>query len=345
MQSTKRFQILFIQLLVLIHLPQQSYSFTVLSIVPSTRTRISKVHQVPFAATNDNNDTSDTNDTGLTEAEQLLAKAKAIRTALAVEEKENKSLPPRTNNNASYMSETKKVLSPFNVNNDDDSNNCESVGYRLYLDIGREDGTWMDPRWGASGKRIECSIDVSFLMPMAMSMNNDNDNNDKNKDTSLAGEEIIDQMVKDNLSGKSSNVRILQSATKARLRGGFDEMSVNSGGSSNSVSNSSSSISNSSGYRIDAGGNRNSSNTMRFYLNVEGTGDANSEYGDISIPEGNLYFSLPCFGNNAKQLSNKEGIVTVRQFGWHTGWRREESRIIGVFRAVPIDQAKKRDRF
>ena len=40
-----------------------------------------------------------------------------------------------------------KILSEFSLPQqslDENSNN-----YRLYLDIGREKGTWMDPRWGA----------------------------------------------------------------------------------------------------------------------------------------------------------------------------------------------------
>lgn len=44
-------------------------------------------------------------------------------------------------------------------------------------------------------------------------------------------------------------------------------------------------------------------------------------------------------------LSTKEGIASVRQMGWHTGWRREESRIVGVVRAVPIDKARRVDGF
>ena len=65
---------------------------------------------------------------------------------------------------------------------------------------------------------------------------------------------------------------------------------------------------------------------------------------DVSIPEGCLYFSLPCFGG-VSNLSTKEGIVSVRQMGWHTGWRREESRIIGTVYASPIEIAIKRDKF
>merc|ERR1712127_736517 len=131
------------------------------------------------------------------------------------------------------------------------------------------------------------------------------------EDPSIAGPEIISNMVKDNLSGASTEVRVLTS-TKARLRRGFDKMNSHGGG-----------------YRIDVGDEKNQSrfksSTARFYIKVDGTEDG--KYGDLSIPDGNLYFSLPCFGKSVKQLSTKEGIVTVRQFGWHTGWRREESRI------------------
>jgi hypothetical protein len=79
--------------------------------------------------------------------------------------------------------------------------------------------------------------------------------------------------------------------------------------------------------------------TLRLMVEAEGT-KANQDYGDVSIPKGYLYFSLPCFGG---QLSTKEGPVTVRQIGWHTGWRREENRILGVFRAQTNKRrAKKR---
>ena len=66
---------------------------------------------------------------------------------------------------------------------------------------------------------------------------------------------------------------------------------------------------------------------------------------DIYIPRGCLYFSLPCFGGKVSQLSTKDGIVSVRQVGWNTGWRREESRIVGTFRAAPIADAQRRDGF
>lgn len=87
-----------------------------------------------------------------------------------------------------------------------------------------------------------------------------------------------------------------------------------------------------------------SSSTLRFCISVAGTKD-----GDVIIPEGLIYFALPYFGiqgsTNTMALSTKEGTITVKQMGWNTGWRREESRILGVFRAVPLVKAKTRDKF
>jgi len=181
----------------------------------------------------------------------------------------------------------------------------------------------MEPRWGASGKRIECTIDISFLTEEE------------------AGPEVIELMVDDNKFGKKSVVRVVDTTGKARLRSGFDSMKVSGGG-----------------YRVDLGGKKgggavggisSSSSTLRFYIGVDGTlgGDGASSYGDVSIPEGRLYFSLPCFpmGGGLGQLSTKEGIVTVRQVGWNTGWRRKESRILGVFRVKKIEDARRKDKF
>ncbi len=278
--------------------------------------------------TNDSND-DENNRTIPQEAEELLLKAKKIRSSL--EENKPKVLQKKKNNNTSLLSSGTKPNSinpsrtKFNIQPRDhnDQSTSVSVEYRLYLDIGREQGTWMDPRWGASGKRIESTIDVSFILPPPSSK----DTSDDDIDHSQANDEIIKNMVKDNLSGRSSAVRILNSAPFARLRNGFDEMKTYGGG-----------------YRIDISDQVSSSNTVRFYLSVDGT-EGNSSYGDINIPRGNLYFSLPCFGNDVTSLSSKEGIVTVRQFGWHTGWRREESRIVGVFRAVPMVKAVRMDGF
>lgn len=181
----------------------------------------------------------------------------------------------------------------------------KNIGYRLYLDIGRDPGTWMDPRWGASGKRIALSLDVVLC-------------SDRVANTTTQA-----KMVKDNFTGKSTPVYQLESAQSARLRNGFDRMKCNGGG-----------------YRIDMA---NDGQTVRFFIEVEGKDGA--EYGDISIPKGCLYFSLPCFGQGAKQLSSRDGLISVRQVGWHTGFRREESRIIGSFRASSIEKANKQDKY
>jgi len=271
------------------------------TILPSSSSNNAPLSPHPLRMASDNNDLKP--DVGK-EVQELLAKAKAIRDSLPEEVQK-----PSTVSSANTLETI----------NEADSDAPPSVGYRLKFDIGREDGTWMDPMWGRSGKRIEGSIDIVFQLPLQ----------NGEEDTSLADQDIRDKMVKDNLSGKSTVARILQSSN-ARLRGGFDKMICKGGG-----------------YRIDVGkdNNRSSSSTTRFFIDVDGTKEGDGAYGDIFIPKGCIYFSLPCFGNSVKQLSSKEGIITVRQFGWHTGWRREESRIIGVFRAVPLEQAKKRDRY
>lgn len=236
------------------------------------------------------------------EVQDLLARAKTIRESLP---EENQNRPEAT------TSPETPILTL-------EDSNVPSVGYRLNFDIGREDGTWMDPTWGRSGKRIEGSLDVSFQITPDL-------NSGSGEDPSLAGSEIVNKMVKDNLSGKSTAVRVLESPSGARLRGGFDKMNCHGGG-----------------YRLDIA---KRAATVRFYVEVDGTEHGEMKYGDIFIPKGCLYFSLPCFNNSVKQLSSKEGIITVRQMGWHTGWRREESRIVGVFRAVPIEQARKKDKY
>lgn len=180
--------------------------------------------------------------------------------------------------------------------------------FRLYVNIGREDGSWMDPRWGASGNRIEFALDIKLLASV------------------LATPEVSKKMVKDNTVGKSSPVFALETAPFARLRDGFDRMECKGGA-----------------YRIDTG--KSGRNTLRMYMEVEGTTKADQSYiyGDVAVPAGCLYFSLPCFGRGIDNLSIKEGVASVRQIGWHTGWRREESRICGVFTAKPLLEAKKRD--
>lgn len=143
-----------------------------------------------------------------------------------------------------------------------------------------------------------------------------------------------------------SPIYALLSARYARLLGGFDKMEIYDGG-----------------YCIESS---STVSTMRFCLSVAGTTN-----GDITIPKGYIYFALPYFGtiitqqqkqqsgvevensNNISSttastqkrimnLSSKDGTVTVKQMGWHTGWYREESRILGLFRAVPLLKAQNR---
>jgi hypothetical protein len=233
------------------------------------------------------------------EAKQLLEKARAIRS----------ELPEQVAQTTAQDKMHPQVSSRWNVQPE----SSNGVDYRLYVDIGREEGTWMDSRWGASNRRIEFSLDVKFMTPS------------ENENAYLANKEERGRMVKDNFGGTRSDVYKLKSANVARLRNGFDEVNTHGGA-----------------FRLDTA--TNGGYTARFYVQTDGTPEQGSSYGDVSIPKGCLHFSLPAFGGVA-HLSKKEGIVTVRQTGWHTGWRREESRIVGTFRAVPIDDAKRRDRF
>jgi hypothetical protein len=244
------------------------------------------------------------------QAEALKAKADELRSEINENKSSsnaNKNKMDTATNNESTSATTS--LSPWALPSTEPRDEGDRE-LRLYVDIGREEGTWMDPRWGASGNRIEFSLDVGLLV------------------NRLADPEIAKRMVKDNNMGKSSQVFALETAEFARLRDGYDRMKCSGGA-----------------YRIDT--NRNGRSTIRFVIEVEGTvrADQSYYYGDISIPAGILYFSLPCFGRGINNLSTKEGVVSVRQVGWHTGWRREESRIAGVFRAKPLSEAKKRDPF
>ena len=166
------------------------------------------------------------------EAAQLLEKARLLRESLPHEQEKE----PRE---TSTVSKTEKG-SRWTVPESD----VPGIGYRLYIDIGREQGTWMDPRWGASGKRIEFSVDVKFMSDTA------------------ANQTVVDRMVKDNFGGKSSPTCEVQTSPMARLRSGFDEMACHGGG-----------------YRIDTG--RNGASTVRFYILVDGTPESGSSYGYV----------------------------------------------------------------
>mmetsp|Transcript_19289 Transcript_19289/g.21535 ORF Transcript_19289/g.21535 Transcript_19289/m.21535 type:complete len:346 (-) Transcript_19289:105-1142(-) len=273
----------------------------------------------PLSMTDNNNDSdteNDDNDNNTSElykeAQELMARAKAIRDSLPPEEREKME--------REKIEKEKEIASKVEEEKIEDERTVvlgPSVGYRLSIDLGRESGTWMDPQWGRSGARIDFTVDVAFLLP-------ENNNNDS-IDPSLANKDVMSNMVKDNLTGKSSVVRVVSCPLqRACMREGLGyQMECNGGG-----------------YRVDFDDNKNSnqSSTARFYLDVEGTSTSSVGlvYGDIFVPEGQLYFSLPCFSRSVERLSTREGIVTVRQYGWHTGWRRLESRIVGTFRAKPL---------
>ena len=236
------------------------------------------------------------------EAERLRAKAKEIRASLAESERERKTSYAR-------IGVTPAVTPDFTLP-------PMTNTFRLYLDIGREAGTWMDPRWGASGRRLECTIDVSF-------------GSADEADEAAAATAAASAELRTSSSSSSTPPCKIQMAPYARLRGGFDKMQLLDGG-----------------VCIEDPGKGSSTSTLRFCIEVQGASE-----GDVSIPKGFLFFALPCFGfrqvgsDSMLTLSTKEGTICVRQMGWHTGWRREESRILGVFRAVEIDKARLLDKF
>ena len=233
------------------------------------------------------------------EAERLLTKAKEIRASLAEDDGESKPSDARI--------VTPAVSPDFTLPSMPNT-------FRLYLDVGREAGTWMDPRWGASGRRVECTIDVSF--------------GDVN-DAAAATAEACVELKKSVATSSSTPPGKIRMAPYARLRGGFDKMQLIDGG-----------------FCIEDPGKGSSTSTLRLCIEVSGASE-----GDVVIPGGFLSFALPCFGfrqvgsDSMLTLSKKEGTICVRQMGWHTGWRREESRILGVFRAVEIEKARLLDKF
>lgn len=197
------------------------------------------------------------------------------------------SLPP------SERLDEKKIRSPWLVPGEAEEG---SVDYRFYMDLGREDGSWMEPRWAASGRRVEFALDLRLTRT-------------KSEDQS-----ILPQM--DNLAGSTSPVYDVDVAPYARLNNGFDRIACLS-----------------SAYRIDGAAPKQ---TIRLMLVLDAI-----SYGDLKLDKGPLFISLPMFG--LENLSRKEGPVSVRQYGWHTGWRRLESRIVGVARTKPVSEARRID--
>jgi hypothetical protein len=237
-------------------------------------------------------------------AQDYLEQARRLREEIAVSEQSVKRPSAST-------SETKTTIqapppSPWSlpvVVHDNDENEAPGAAYRLDVDLGREPGTWMEPRWGASGTRLEFTLDVRFS-PAA-----------------VVNRTVTNQMVKDNLMGKAGPVCRLETASWGRMRSGFDRIQCLAGA-----------------YRIDRSSNGQA--TLRLFF----TAPQGKQVGDVILEEAcNLYISLPLLPGG--KLSRKEGIVSVRQYGWKTGWYREESRIVGVVRARALADAQAKDKF
>ena len=115
------------------------------------------------ASSSNNNPESQSPRTTPPEAEALLARAKALRDSLPPDTHIHTNVNVNVNVNQydSSSSSSSSSSSPWSC--PPPPNDTVAAGYRLYVDIGREEGTWMDLRWGASGRRIEFSLDVPFL--------------------------------------------------------------------------------------------------------------------------------------------------------------------------------------
>ena len=237
------------------------------------------------------------------QAQDYLERARALR----------ETLPPSPSSNSNKPT----LWSPWDLPPSSSSNHDPSAvvvdecGYRLYVDLGRETGSWMDPRWGASGRRMTWTLNVRMMAS----------------------------------SNSKQQLYYWQTAPYARLRNGFDRMKCSA--SDTICQEPKQSWVEKKLFRSEAARTKTStSTTVRFVVKVM---DGKTE-GDVVLPpDTDLYFALPAFvgpsGGRLPRLSSKDGVVSVRQMGWHTGWFRQESRIVGTFRAVPLAEAQHRDGF
>ena len=242
------------------------------------------------------------------QAQELLEKARKLRQEIdqatretAKQKRSDDSSSTTTSSNKDTT--TSQATSPWSLTEQD----RDVTAYRFYVDIGREPGTWMEPQWGASGQRMEFSLDVAFT-------------------TRAATRTVAKQMVQDNkgrgMASSQSPVYNLSVAPFARLRGGFDRMKCAPGA-----------------YRLDTAKDRGQKTLRLFFHAPQG-----KTMGDVTIPKDtNLYISLPVLADSS--LSRKQGIVSVRQYGWHTGFYTRESRIVGVVKAVRLKDARSKDGF
>jgi len=74
----------------------------------------------------------------------------------------------------------------------------------------------------------------------------------------------------------------------------------------------------------------NKKNQLKLEFATSGT-EGYSNLGDVSIPSGTFFATLGWLGgdprNNPSNASVREGMLTVVQRGFHTGFYRKENRI------------------
>jgi hypothetical protein len=304
---------------------------------PTSSRRSTNPGPLSGAADGREDDITDNVDARIDEAGRLLQQASALRKqAEEASERLSQKQPGRKRAGASRLTDSLAeiggrsgasrttattnvspfVLPPPPAVQGTDEAAAVSYDYRLHVDIGREPGSWMEPRWGASGRRIEFTLDVRFTDKVAEDGGGDGATRIRQHASSslVKGGTTLGWL--GSKQGSECTCFALETAPYARMRSGFDRMRCLGGV-----------------YRIERDSNKpKSDGAVRFCILVDGTTD----YGDVTIPPGYLYFSIPAFSSNLSLISRKPGPVTVRQAGWNTGWRREESRIVGVFVATPL---------
>ena len=189
----------------------------------------------------------------LAQANDLRRRAQELRASIAQQEQEKNNSNNKNNQTIWQATSLHSVVSPWRVSSSDST--IDGVGYRLHIDIGREEGTWMDPRWGASGRRIPFTLDVLFTNVLVTDMD---------LLDSKIGNLMHKATIRNPFGSKSSPSYLLKTAPSARLRNGFDAMSCQDGA-----------------YQVDLSTDRNGRQqaTARFHVCVDGTPERGSSYG------------------------------------------------------------------
>ena len=186
------------------------------------------------------------------------------------------------------------------------------------FDLGREDGTWMPPRWAASGARYEFSLDVKLggSASVAAAAEKEGaasvaawfDSRAARGSRSASKETRRDKYLGGDGSG---GVVVLEGRqpTRPKIRNYPAPFTVVPGCWTRAG-------------KVNDG-------SLKLWMQV---GDEGVEFEDLALPPGErLFMTAPAWG---RTLSNRGGVVSVRV---NAIWRTEY-RIVGRWKAVPIEQ-------